>query len=280
MRPRPDLGYGVGLRAVHYPHLRAHDPGDWGVDWFEIVSEDYFDHRHAGTLDYVRARRPVVMHGVSLNIGGADPLDDTYLRKLRDLANQIDPTWVSDHLCWTGVGGHTSHDLLPVPRTPGTLAHIADRVRAVQDYLNRPLVLENPSSYFEWDASEIPEPEFLAQLAQRTGCGILLDVNNVHVSSVNHRFDPHAYINTIPPESIVYLHIAGSTDKGTYRLDTHDQQVGREVWPLYALAQRRTGGVPVLLEWDSDIPPFPELVAELTKARRFSSTWVGPGGAV
>jgi uncharacterized protein len=267
MTPRPDLGYGVGLRAVHYSHLHAHNPGDWGVDWFEIVSEDYFDDRHAGMLDYVRAHRPVVMHGVSLNIGGADPLDYTYLRKLRDLAHRIQPVWVSDHLCWTGVDGRTSHDLLPVPRTPATLAHIAGRIRAVQDCLSRPLVLENPSSYFEWGASRIPEPEFLAQLAQRTGCRILLDVNNVHVSSVNHRFDPHAYINTIPPDSIAYLHIAGSADKGAYRLDTHDQAVNGMVWPLYALAQRRTGGVATLLEWDSDIPPFPELVAELAKAK-------------
>lgn len=262
-----NLGDGVGLRGVHAPYLLRTPPYEWGVDWFEAISEDYFDGRCAQLLEYVAARRPVVLHGVALNIGGADPLDDTYLRKLRDLARRIQPVWVSDHLCWTGVDGRTSHDLLPVPRTPATLAHITGRIRAVQDYLTRPLILENPSSYFEWGVSRIPEPEFLAQLAQRTGCRILLDVNNVHVSSVNHGFDPVAYIDTIPAESIAYLHIAGSADKGAYRLDTHDQAVNDDVWALYALAQRRTGGVATLLEWDSDIPPFPELVAELNKAK-------------
>jgi uncharacterized protein len=263
-----NLGDGVGLRGVHAPYLLNTPPYEWGVDWFEAISEDYFDGRCAQLLEYVAAQRPVVLHGVALNIGGADPLDAGYLTKLRTLANQIQPAWVSDHLCWTGVGGHTSHDLLPVPRTADVLAHIAGRIRTVQDYLGRPLVLENPSSYVEFVTSVIPEPEFLAELAARTGCLILLDVNNVHVSSVNHGFDPVAYIDTIPAESIAYLHIAGSTDKGAYRLDTHDQAVNGMVWPLYALAQRRTGGVATLLEWDSDIPPFPELVAELNKAKR------------
>lgn len=265
----PNLGDGVGLRAVHFPHLLGTAPQAWGVDWFEIISEDFLDDHGfaAHVLDHVAAHRPVVMHGVSLSIGSTDPLDKTYLRKLRALADRVGPAWISDHLCWTGVNAAVSHDLLPMPLTRSSLAHVASRVRAVQDYLGRPLILENPSSYLEFVVSQIPEWEFLAMLAQDTGCGLLLDVNNVFVSAVNHGFDPVAYIEGLPADRIVQVHLAGPSDRGTYLLDTHDQPVPEEVWPLYALVHHKTGGVATLLEWDADIPPFPDLIAELAKAK-------------
>ncbi|MEV8438246.1 DUF692 domain-containing protein [Actinosynnema sp. NPDC051121] len=264
----PNLGDGVGLRDVHFRHLLDTPPQDWGVDWFEIISENFFDHHGFAShvLDHVTAHRPVVMHGVSLSIGSTDPLDTDYLRKLGALADRVRPAWISDHLCWTGVNGVTSHDLLPMPLTRRSLAHVADRVRAVQDHLGRPLILENPSTYLEFHASELPEWEFLARLADDTGCGLLLDVNNVHVSATNHGFDAVTYVENLPAEHIVQVHLAGPSDHGHFLLDTHDRPVPDEVWPLYALVHQRTGGVATLLEWDAEIPPFPELVAELAKA--------------
>jgi uncharacterized protein (UPF0276 family) len=264
-----NLGDGVGLRDVHFRHLLDTPPQAWGVDWFEIISENFLDDHGfaAHVLDYVAAHRPVVMHGVSLSIGSTDPLDTTYLRKLRALADRVHPAWISDHLCWTGINGTVSHDLLPMPLTPRSLAHVAGRVRAVQEYLGRPLILENPSTYLEFHSSQIPEWEFLAMLGQNTGCGLLLDVNNVFVSAFNHGFDPVAYIEGLPADRIVQVHLAGPSDHGAYLLDTHDQPVPDQVWPLYALAQQRTGGVATLLEWDADIPPFAALVAELAKAK-------------
>lgn len=265
----PDLGYGVGLRDVHFAHLTGTAPQAWGVDWFEAISENFLDNRGraAAVLEHVAAHRPVVLHGVSLSIGGADPLDRAYLRKLCRLVERVKPAWVSDHLCWTGVNGVNTHDLMPMPLTPESLAHTADRVHAVQDVLGRPLILENPSTYLEFTASTLPEPVFLAALAEATGCGLLLDVNNVHVSGFNHGFDPAAYIAALPADRIVQLHLAGPRDCGAYLLDTHDQPVPAPVWDLYALAQELTGGVSTLLEWDAEIPAFPDLVAELDKAR-------------
>jgi hypothetical protein len=278
----PNLGDGVGLRDVHFRYLLDTPPQAWGVDWFEIISENFLDDHGfaAHVLDHVAAHRPVVMHGVSLSIGGTDPLDTTYLRKLRALADRVRPVWISDHLCWTGVNGITSHDLLPMPLTRRSLAHVADRVRAVQDYLGRPLIMENPSTYLEFCVSEIPEWEFLAMLAHDTGCGLLLDVNNVFVSAVNHGFDAVAYIQGLPAESIVQVHLAGPSDHGTYLVDTHDQPVPEQVWALYALAQHKTGGVATLLEWDANIPPFPDLVAELAKAQDTRAGRVPPAEPV
>lgn len=276
----PNLGDGVGLRDVHFRYLLATPPQAWGVDWFEIISENFLDDHGFAThvLDHVAAHRPVVMHGVSLSIGGTDPLNTAYLRKLRALAQRVHPAWISDHLCWTGVNGITSHDLLPMPLTRRSLAHVADRVRYVQDYLGRPLILENPSTYLEFRVSEIPEWEFLALLAQDTGCGLLVDVNNVFVSAVNHGFDPVAYIQGLPAQSIVQVHLAGPSDHGTHLVDTHDQPVPEAVWPLYALTQDKTGGVATLLEWDAHIPPFPDLVAELAKAKDTRAGRMPPGG--
>jgi len=257
-----NLGDGVGLRDVHFRHLLATPPARWGVDWFEIISENFIDDHGfaAHVLDHVVSHRPVVMHGVSLSIGSTDPLDYGYLAKLAALAAQLRPAGISDHLCWTGVNGVVTHDLLPLPLTRRSLDHVADRVRAVQDFLGRPLVLENPSTYLEFQVSDMPEWEFLAMLAEQTGCGLLLDVNNVFVAASNHGFDPCAYIEGLPADRIVQVHLAGPTDQGSHLLDTHDRPVPAEVWPLYALAVRHTGEVSTLLEWDARIPPFAELV--------------------
>lgn len=238
------------------------------VDWFEIISENFMDNfgyaRHV--LERMAALRPVVMHGVSLSIGSTDPLDWHYLKSLKALAELVRPKWVSDHLCWTGVADINTHDLLPMPLTEESLRHVIRRVRQVQDFLERPLVLENPSTYFEFRESTITEWDFLSEVAKETACGLLLDVNNVYVSGYNHGFDAEHYIRSLPPESIVQIHLAGPTDCGQYMVDTHDQPVPTPVWHLYKLAQELTGGVSTLLEWDANIPDFPELTAELYKA--------------
>jgi hypothetical protein len=265
----PNLGDGIGLRPVHFPHLMRTAPSEWGVDWFEIITENFLDNCGYGAhvLGVVAANRPIAMHGVSLSIGSTEALDRGYLRKVKELAERIRPSWISDHLCWTGVAGINTHDLLPLPLTTESLAHVTARVNAVQDYLGRPLVLENPSTYLEFQSSRFPEWEFLALLTEATGCGLLLDVNNVYVSAVNHGFDAAAYIEAIPADRIVQIHLAGHTDQGTHLIDTHDHPVAAPVWPLHALAQQRTGGVATLLEWDANIPDYPGLLAELAKAK-------------
>jgi uncharacterized protein (UPF0276 family) len=265
----PDLGDGIGLRDPHFAHLMRTDPGEWGADWFEILSENFLDHHGYASLvlDHVAAHRPVVMHGVSLSIGSAAPLDTGYLDKLAALAERVKPVWISDHLCWTGIAGLNSHDLLPMPLTEASLAHVVARVRSVQDRLGRPLILENPSTYLRFTGAQMPEWEYLGRLAEEADCGLLLDVNNVHVSAFNHGFDAAQYIEALPAERIVQVHLAGPRDCGTHLLDTHDSPVLEPVWALYALAMRRTGGVSTLLEWDADIPPYEDLLAELAKAR-------------
>ncbi len=268
-RPRlglPNLGLGVGLRPPHYEHVLRHGPQ---VDWFEIISENFIDNhgyaRHV--LEQVAAQVPIVMHGVSLSIGSSDPLSLAYLRKLRQLAAEIRPAWISDHLCWTGAASLNSHDLLPLPLDEASLRHVGARVRQVQEFLGRPLILENPSTYVEFAQSSMPEWEFLGRLAEDTGCGLLLDVNNVHVSAHNHGYDAAAYIRQLPHDHIVQIHLAGPTVRGAMLIDTHDAPVPDAVWRLYALAQQLTGGVSALLEWDAEIPPYPQLLAELDKAR-------------
>lgn len=264
-RGLPNLGLGVGLRNQHFPYLMSHDPA---VEWFEIISENFIDNFGYArrVLERVAALRPIVMHGVSLSIGSTDPLDLDYLKDLKALAEFVRPVWVSDHLCWTGVAGVNTHDLLPMPLNEESLKHVAARVRQVQDFLERPLVLENPSSYLEFKDSTLNEWDFLSELVRETGCGLLLDVNNVYVSAYNHGFDPERYIRSLPHEAVVQLHLAGPTDCGRYLVDTHDRPVPAPVWELYRLAQELTGGVSTLLEWDANIPEFPELVAELRKA--------------
>jgi uncharacterized protein (UPF0276 family) len=262
----PHLGFGLGLRHCHFHHLLQHPPQ---VGWFEIISENFMDDhgfaRHV--LEKLARDLPIVMHGVSLSIGSVDPLDMDYLAGLRALAGWLEPAWISDHLCWTGVSGHNTHDLMPLPLTEEALDHVAERVLRVQDFLGRPLVLENPSAYLELAASTIPEWEFLSELTARTGAGILLDVNNVFVSSCNLGFDPEEYLRGLPPDRVVQIHVAGPTAYDRYLVDTHDHPVPTEVWRLYRLAQDLTGGVSTLLEWDAAIPPYPDLVAELDKAR-------------
>jgi uncharacterized protein (UPF0276 family) len=264
-RGLPNLGLGVGLRNQHFSYLMSHDPE---VDWFEIISENFIDNYGYArrVLERLASLRPIVMHGVSLSIGSTDPLDWDYLKKLKALAEFVHPAWISDHLCWTGVAGVNTHDLLPMPLNEESLRHVAERVRQVQDFLERPLVLENPSSYLEFKESTITEWDFLSELAQGTGCGLLLDVNNVYVSGYNHGFDAVHYIRSITHDAVVQIHLAGPTDCGRYLVDTHDQPVPAPVWELYRLAHELTGGVSTLLEWDANIPDFPELVAELSKA--------------
>ncbi|HJZ92319.1 MAG TPA: DUF692 domain-containing protein [Gemmataceae bacterium] len=264
----PNLGLGVGLRTSHFPHILRDRPA---VDWFEIISENFMDSggRPRYVLEQVAEHYPVVMHGVSLSVGSTDPLDFDYLRKLKGLADVVRARWVSDHLCWTGVAGRNAHDLLPIPLTEATLRHVGDRVRAVQDYLGRPLVLENPSTYVTFAASTMPEWEFLSRLAEATDCGLLLDVNNVYVSAVNHDFDPAEYVRNVPHDRVVQFHLAGHTDRGTHRIDTHDSPVIDAVWELYRLAHRLTGGAATLLEWDANIPAFPVVHAEVLKAKHY-----------
>lgn len=264
----PNLGLGVGLRAVHFSHILRNEPV---VDWFEIISENFMDSqgRPRHVLEQIAERYAIVMHGVSLSIGSTDPLDFDYLRKLKRLAGETRARWVSDHLCWTGVAGLNAHDLLPIPLTEETLKHVVERIRIVQDYLERPLVLENPSSYVTFAASTMTEWEFLSRMAGEADCGLLLDVNNVYVSSVNHDFDPVEYIESVPHERIVQFHLAGHTNCRTHLIDTHDGHVIHAVWNLFARAHRLTNGVSTLLEWDAKIPEFPVLHAEVLKAKDF-----------
>lgn len=264
----PDLGLGLGLRHVHFDHILEHKPA---VDWFEIISENFMrsSGRPRQVIRQIAANYPVVMHGVSLSIGSTDPLNMDYLRLLKNLAAEIQPAWISDHLCWTGVMGLNTHDLLPVPLTPETLQHIVSRIHTVQEYLGRPLIIENPSTYMTYCASEIPEAEFLRELSARTGCGLLLDVNNVYVSCFNNDLDPVAYIRTLPGDRVVQMHLAGHQHCGTHIIDTHDHPVVDPVWELFRIAWQHTGGASLLLEWDNHIPSFEAYHAELLKAKQF-----------
>jgi uncharacterized protein (UPF0276 family) len=268
------LGLGVGLRSVHFGHILQHWPA---VDWFEVISENFLDSqgRPRYVLEQIAERYPVVMHGVSLSIGSTDPLDFNYLGKLKRLAAETKAHWISDHLCWTGVAGRTSHDLLPLPLNDESLAHVIDRVRIVQDFLERPLVLENPSSYVTFSDSTMPEWEFLSRLAAEADCGLLIDVNNVYVSSRNHDFCPAEYLRSLPHERIVQFHLAGHADLGTHCIDTHDGRVIDAVWRLYRLAHELTGGAATLLEWDAKIPTFDEVHREVLRARE----WLDPSAA-
>ena len=272
MRPSdaPFLGVGVGLRTKHYPEiLAAEDPAQLGVDFFEAISENYMvpGGRPPRVLEDVRARFPLLLHGVSMNVGSADPLDADYLDDLAALATRFEPAWLTDHLCWTGVGGQNLHDLVPLPYTEAALAHVAERVAQVQDRLGRRIALENVSSYFSYRQDVMPEWEFLARIAERADCGILLDVNNVFVSAHNHGFDPDAYLAAIPPERVFQIHLAGHSEEGPLLIDTHDHPVRDEVWALFERTIRRVGPVSTLIEWDDHIPEFAVLAAEAARAR-------------
>ena len=262
----PYLGHGVGLRPTHYPAIL--DDG-LRADWFEVISENYMlrGGRPLHVLERVRAERPIVMHGVSLSLGATDPLNEAYLDDLRTLAARFEPAWVSDHLCWGSYGPHYAHDLLPLPYTEEALDHVARRVGAVQERLGRQILVENVSSYVAYAHSVMSEWEFLSAVAERADCGILLDVNNIYVSAVNHGFDAEHYLAGIPVARVGQIHLAGHTDNGTHLLDTHDHPVRAEVWELYRSAVRRFGRISSLVEWDEHIPPFEDLLAESERAR-------------
>lgn len=231
----PYLGLGLGLRSKHFNYILEHEPE---VSWFEVISENFMDSygRPRYLLKQIVERYPVVMHGVSLSIGSTDPLNFTYLKQLKALADEAQPVWVSDHLCWTGVLSVNSHDLLPLPYHEESLAHVCERIRIVQDYLERPLVLENPSTYASFQHSTFTEWDFLRTMAETTNCGLLLDVNNVCVSAFNNDFDPVTYIEALPHDRIVQMHLAGHQHCGSYIIDTHDRAVTDNVWQLFQLA--------------------------------------------
>ena len=264
----PFSGFGLGLRKEHHgDYLRAEQP----VDFVEIISENFMacGGQPLRTLDAVRERHPVIMHGVSLALGSAHGLDRSYLAELKALAQRVQPLWVSDHLCWTGIAGHNAHDLLPLPYTEEALAICAANLNMAQDVLERPLLVENPSSYMTFAQSTISEWQFLAALAQETGCYLLLDVNNVFVSSVNHRFDPADFLAGIPTDRVRQIHLAGhSQGPEGLLIDTHDAPVCAEVWELYRAAIKRFGTGATMIERDDAIPPLDELLAELALARR------------
>ena len=271
----PDLGLGIGLRTPHYPTIL----GDWPeIDWFEIISENYMDSggRPMATLEQIAGRYPIAMHGVSLSIGSTDPLDREYLNRLKALAERIDARWLGDHVCWTGVGGKNGHDLYPIPMNERTLEYLIERIRTAQDILERRLVLENASTYVTFASTTMEEQDFLREMAEQADCGLLLDVNNVYVTCRNHGSDPIRYLEGIPLDRVVQIHLAGHTDKGTHCIDTHDGPVRDEVWDLYAWVQKRAGNRATLLEWDDSIPPFEEVHAEVLRARRFRDRLTEP----
>ena len=272
---RLDLGHGVGLRTRHFARFEA-EPSP--VDWVEVVTENFMaaGGRPLAVLEKVRRDTPVVLHGVSLSIGSTDPLSEAYLRDLARLAARIEPAMVTDHLCWGSHRGQYLHDLLPLPYTEEALAHVAGRVAAVQERLGRQILLENPSSYLSFRDSTMTEWEFLAELSRRADCGILLDVNNVYVSTRNLGFDPIAYLDGLPPDRVGQFHLAGHADKGRYLLDSHDEPVAQAVWDLYREALRRFGRAPALVEWDGKIPPLEELVAQSRRAAAVEAEELAP----
>ena len=265
MTERQALGQGVGLRRDHFDRVLS---SLIRVSWFEVISENFMvdGGRPLDVLTRVRRDYPVVLHGVSLNVGSTDPLNLGYLDRLRTLAERVEPAWVSDHLCWTGVGGRNAHDLLPLPYTQEALDHVVERVSRVQDRLSRRIAVENVSSYLTYADSAMSEWDFLAAVAERADCGILLDINNIFVSAFNHRFDAGRYIDAIPVDRVWQFHLAGHSDQGDYLLDTHDHPVRDEVWDLYRHAVDRFGDVATLVEWDGNIPDWDRLEAESLRA--------------
>ena len=262
---------GVGLRAPHYHDVLTTRPA---VGWFEVHSENYFGaggppHHY---LEEVRSGYSLSLHGIGLSLGSADALNEHHLVQLKRLVRRYEPEFVSDHLSWGSIGGRYLNDLLPLPYTEEALAHVAARIRAVQEFLGRELLIENPSTYLEYAHSTIAEWDFLADVAHRADCGILLDVNNVYVSAFNHRFDPAAYLRAVPAGRVRELHLAGHTRKryadGEILIDTHDAPVAEPVWALYDTALALYGPRPTLIEWDANLPPFDVLLDEAARARR------------
>ena len=265
-RTVPSPGFGLGLRPDHYPDFLA---GPQPVEWLEIISENYMvpGGRPLAMLDRIRADYPMVMHGVSLSIGSDEPLDRAYLADLTALAERVEPLWISDHLCWTGIDAHNSHDLLPLPYDAPALQCVVDNIGRVQDSLGRRILIENPSSYVTFRSSDRSEWDFLADMAERADCLLLLDVNNIYVSARNHGFDPLDYLAGLPAHRIQQIHLAGHSDMGDYVIDTHDAEVCDAVWELYARAIAMFGPVATMIERDDAIPPLADLIVELDRAR-------------
>ena len=272
----PALGFGLGLRVDHYEAILADRPA---VDWFEVLTENYLvpGGKPLHYLMRVRERYPLAMHGVSMSIGSTAPLDLEYLDQVKELAQRVEPAWISDHLCWTGVAGRNTHDLLPLPYTEEALGHVVERVRVVQDILGRRILLENVSSYVAFRDSRLTEWDFVREVAERADCLILLDVNNIYVSAVNHEFDPRDYLDAIPAARVQQIHLAGHENHGEYLIDTHDHPVPDPVWQLYAAAVARCGAVSTMIERDAHIPPLAELCAELDEARALAARTLAHG---
>ena len=269
---------GIGLRTSHYRDLLDTLPP---IGWFEVHSENYFGDggQPLFFLEKFRSHYPLSLHGVGLSLGSADPLNPTHLKKLKSLVERFEPGLVSDHLCWSSVGGKFLNDLLPLPYTEEALGHVVTRIGEAQDFLRRPIVVENVSSYLQYKHSTIPEWEFVAEVSRRAGCGILLDVNNIYVSAQNHNFDPITYIDAVPVDAVKEIHLAGFDSNGECLIDTHGKPVFEDVWPLYAHAIERFGPIPTLIEWDADIPALDVLLAEAWKARAILERHVETSGA-
>ncbi len=263
------LGFGLGLRTDHYTDIIETKPN---IDWFEILTENYLvpGGKPLYYLDKIREHYPIVMHGVSMSIGSTDPLDFDYLKQVKDLASRVQAKWVSDHLCWTGVQQKNMHDLLPLPYTEEALKHVVERIKQVQDYLGRQLLIENVSSYLTYSSSALTEWDFLREIAEQADCLILLDINNIYVSSFNHGFDPEEYLKGIPKERVQQFHLAGHTNNGDHIIDTHDHPVIKAVWDLYAKALRQYGKVSTMIERDDHIPELPVLLKELDYAKKIA----------
>jgi uncharacterized protein (UPF0276 family) len=265
-KERPFLGYGLGLRREHYDDILASRPD---VDWFEIISENYMVEgcKPLHYLHKIRELYPMVMHGVSMSVGAMEPLDYTYLKKLKNLIEQVQPVWISDHLCWTGIDSVNMHDLLPLPYTEEALEHVVERISRVQDYLGRQMLLENVSSYISYSDSQMSEWEFLCEVVDRADSLVLLDINNIYVSAYNHNFDPRDYLRAMPSERIFQIHLAGHTQEENLIIDTHDHPIADPVYQLYAEAVQRFGRVSAMIERDDNIPPLADLLGELERVR-------------
>lgn len=269
---RPYLGYGLGLRTEHYETVLNEKPD---VDWFEIISENYMGDG-GKPLDYltrIRQDYKMVMHGVSMSIGSAEPLNFDYLKQLKTLIHRVEPEWFSDHLCWTGVEGYNLHDLMPMPYTEEAIQHVADRISQVQDYIGRQMLLENVSSYVSYSDSVMSEWEFLREVAERADCFILLDINNIYVSAYNHNFDAETYLTSIPKERVMQFHLAGHSYENNLIIDTHDQPISDPVFNLYARALEHFGRVSTMIERDDNIPPLSQLLNELDHVRQIAENY-------
>jgi len=267
----PYLGFGLGLRKEHYTDILETQPA---VDWFEVLSENYLvpGGKPLYYLDKIHAHYPMVMHGVSLSIGSSDPLNMGYLKQLKALSKRIDAHWISDHLCWTGLNGINAHDLLPLPYTEEAINHVAERIQQVQDFLGRQILMENVSSYITYTQSgDMTEWEFFTEVCERADCLMLLDINNIYVSAVNHEFKPEDYLNSVPIERVQQYHLAGHSDYQNYVIDTHDHPIVPAVWQLYEKAVARFGKVSTMIERDDNIPPLEEVMQELDQVRALAN---------